>query len=268
MTSLAALDARVSRIDYQLGNLLRNVNLQPALNDTDAGLISPGGIDTANLADGAVTTVKIGALAVTGAKIANATIVNANIANATIAAAKIASVNADAIVAGSGIINNLTINATLTIGAGGSIVDADGSTWNQTLLRLVSAGAAGDAFVLNTGGTDRAYVSSDSSTNAIFGLMNAATNPTSVLLSDGKAVVGFEGLSFNTLRPRVQVEAGGVAITGSATPTYGSGTLVLFIAEALVVPTTNPTGGIVLYVESGSLKARTSAGNVRTIAAV
>lgn len=261
MTDLRALEARVSRMDYQLGALVRNVAIIPALNDPDAAI--------GNVADGSVTTVKLANLAVTSAKIALATITAANIVDATITSAKIASLNADKIVAGSGIINNLTINAVLTIGAGGSIVDADGSTWDQNVFRLVSAGAVGDALVFAVGGSDRAYMSADSSKNAIFGLhTSSATNATSVLLNDGKAVLGFEGLSFNTLRPRVQVEAGGVAITGSATPTYGGGTLVMFIAEALVVPTTNPTGGIVLYVEAGSLKARTSAGNIRTMAAV
>lgn len=269
MPDIRAFEARVNRLDYQLSALVRNINIIPALNDAQAALLVAGGIDTSALADGAVTTVKLGALSVTGAKIANTTITNANIANATIAAAKIASVNADSIVAGSGIINNLTINATLTIGAGGSIVDADGSTWDQNVLRLVSAGAVGDAFVLKVGASDRAYISADSSNNAIFGLNTSGpTYPTSLLLSDGKAVLGFEGLGFNTLRPRLQVETGGVAITGNTTPTYGGGVVVMFISEAGTVPTTNPTGGIVLYVESGSLKARTSAGNIRTVAAV
>ncbi len=52
---------------------------------------------------------------------------------------------------------------------------------------------------------------------------------------------------------------------GSA-PDFGSGALVLAIGNATIVPTTNPTGGGVLYVEAGALKYRGSSGTVTTIA--
>lgn len=48
-----------------------------------------------------------------------------------------------------------------------------------------------------------------------------------------------------------------------------NGHLCIYIAQTNAAPISNPTGGIVLYVDtSGNLKARTSAGNIRTIAAV
>jgi len=48
-----------------------------------------------------------------------------------------------------------------------------------------------------------------------------------------------------------------------------TGTFCIYISQTAVVPSSNPVGGIVLYVDtSGNLKARTSAGNIRTIAAV
>ncbi len=47
---------------------------------------------------------------------------------------------------------------------------------------------------------------------------------------------------------------------------FGSGAKVIGIANATVVPTTNPSGGGVLYVESGALKYRGSSGTVTTIA--
>lgn len=47
---------------------------------------------------------------------------------------------------------------------------------------------------------------------------------------------------------------------------FGSGEGVLGIANATTVPTTNPAGGGVLYVEAGALKYRGSAGTVTTIA--
>lgn len=58
-----------------------------------------------------------------------------------------------------------------------------------------------------------------------------------------------------------------LSLLGAAS--LGGGVGVIFIAQDSTDPTTNPTAGIILYVDStGNLKARTSAGNVRTIAAV
>lgn len=48
---------------------------------------------------------------------------------------------------------------------------------------------------------------------------------------------------------------------------FGSGVKVIGIANAATVPTTNPTGGGVLYVQAGALKYRGSSGTVTTIAA-
>lgn len=45
----------------------------------------------------------------------------------------------------------------------------------------------------------------------------------------------------------------------------GGGVGIVFIANATTVPTTNPTGGGILYVESGALKYRGSSGTVTTL---
>jgi len=50
------------------------------------------------------------------------------------------------------------------------------------------------------------------------------------------------------------------------TDQFGGGAKVIGIANATTVPSTNPTGGGVLYVESGALKYRGSAGTITTIA--
>lgn len=51
-----------------------------------------------------------------------------------------------------------------------------------------------------------------------------------------------------------------------ANGSFGSGSKVIFIANATTVPTTNPTGGGILYCEGGALKFRGSGGTVTTIA--
>jgi hypothetical protein len=49
------------------------------------------------------------------------------------------------------------------------------------------------------------------------------------------------------------------------TTQFGSGSLVIGLTNAFTVPTTNPTGGGVLYCEAGALKYRGSSGTVTTL---
>ena len=49
-------------------------------------------------------------------------------------------------------------------------------------------------------------------------------------------------------------------------PNFGSGQQVVFIGNSGSVPTLDPTGGGILYVENGALKYRGSSGTVTTIA--
>jgi hypothetical protein len=53
----------------------------------------------------------------------------------------------------------------------------------------------------------------------------------------------------------------------SATTSIGGGAGVLGIANATTVPTSNPTGGGILYVEAGALKYRGSSGTITTLGA-
>lgn len=57
---------------------------------------------------------------------------------------------------------------------------------------------------------------------------------------------------------------GNLAVGGAGS--YGGGDKVVFLKDAATVPSTNPTGGGVLYSEGGALKWRSSAGTVTTIA--
>jgi hypothetical protein len=61
------------------------------------------------------------------------------------------------------------------------------------------------------------------------------------------------------------VVAGDVALGGFTTD-FGGGSRVVAIAEADTVPSTNPTGRGILYVEGGALKYRGTSGTVTTIA--
>jgi hypothetical protein len=65
---------------------------------------------------------------------------------------------------------------------------------------------------------------------------------------------------------RVRVNADGSLGVGTATE-FGSGVGVIGLANRGTVPSTNPSGGGVIYCESGALKYRGSSGTVTTLAA-
>ena len=60
--------------------------------------------------------------------------------------------------------------------------------------------------------------------------------------------------------------ASGGNLAFGGTGSFGGGAKVIFIANATTAPTTNPTGGGVLYCEGGALKFKGSGGTVTTIA--
>ncbi len=67
-----------------------------------------------------------------------------------------------------------------------------------------------------------------------------------------------------TVSEKVRItSAGDLGI--NTTDQFGSGAAVIGIANATTVPTTNPTGGGVLYVEAGALKYRGSSGTITTL---
>lgn len=65
---------------------------------------------------------------------------------------------------------------------------------------------------------------------------------------------------------RLQLEVAGVSLLG-AVGSYGGGVDVVFMQNATTVPTSNPTGGGLLYVQAGALKYRGSGGTITTLGA-
>lgn len=64
----------------------------------------------------------------------------------------------------------------------------------------------------------------------------------------------------------VRLTTAGSGNIGINSTSYGSGVGAVALANATTVPTTNPTGGGVLYSEAGALKWRGSSGTITTIA--
>jgi hypothetical protein len=139
------------------------------------------------------------------------------------------------------------------------LVEASLSQNGKTQVKVtnVNAGANTSAGVLfGTSSGDNGYIGANggAAASALGGanavqVTNLTANP--VVLATN-----------NTERMRIDA-SGNVGISGTS---FGSGTLVMFIANATAVPSTNPTGGGVLYVEGGALKYRGSSGTVTTIA--
>jgi hypothetical protein len=96
-------------------------------------------------------------------------------------------------------------------------------------------------------------------TNASVGVISAASDSVIVGATSNDPL---RLVTNNTERIRVGAD-GNVGVNGTD---FQDGVKVMFIANATTVPTTDPTGGGILYVESGALKFRGSGGTVTTIA--
>lgn len=64
---------------------------------------------------------------------------------------------------------------------------------------------------------------------------------------------------------RCEGASSNIALCGSGSGSYGGGEGVIFIANAVTLPTTNPTGGGDLWIDAGALKYRGSSGTVTTL---
>lgn len=109
--------------------------------------------------------------------------------------------------------------------------------------------------------------------SASYGLTLTGTNPATFYFG---ALVGTASFGTNKSGGTLAI-TGDAAVTGilvgntnvqltSGTASFGSGTGVIGITNATAVPTTNPSGGGILYSDNGALKWRSPNGVVTTIA--
>jgi hypothetical protein len=149
--------------------------------------------------------------------------------------------------------NNMFATGTLTVGqdsTGGSIrlgVYAGSATTVGAVVRGAASQSASLQEWQNSAGTVLVNVSSAGQLNALQGV-------------NTNTIRGLDTLSAITVSNGRGITVG----TGSAIQGGGAG--VIGIANAGTVPNANPSGGGILYVESGALKFRGSSGTVTTIA--
>ena len=135
-----------------------------------------------------------------------------------------------------------------------SVSYANATTGSQTIAGTVSAPAQASITARSAGTTPLVVKSATSQSNNLQEWQGSTGGLNCVVGSDGRLT-----------------SASGVAATswlrlGNWTQSLGGGSGVFAIANAATVPTTNPTGGGILYVEAGALKYRGSSGTVTTIA--
>jgi hypothetical protein len=137
---------------------------------------------------------------------------------------------------------------------------ANTTTGAQTVAGTVSAPAQASITARSAG--TRALILRSASSQAV-NLFEVQNSSGAIVMGIGNlgGIVGSDQLT------AIQLSSGRTVQLFSATTSVGGGAGVLGIANAATVPTTNPSGGGVLYVEAGALKYRGSSGTVTTIAA-
>jgi hypothetical protein len=122
--------------------------------------------------------------------------------------------------------------------------------------------AATNRIVWHDGTADRSLLTTETGGNGvIFGSQSHTCNyyGSSIVVYSAAGATFIYGASAERLR----VEGNGVSLGGGA-GSYGSGNKVVFLANATTVPTTNPTGGSIIYAEAGAAKSRGTSGTITT----
>lgn len=139
--------------------------------------------------------------------------------------------------------------ALLTNNAARMTVDTSGNVGINT--------TADSSYKLDVKGTIRAYNLNGSNKFSLEFQADVSTAVGSRILSYDRTGSAWKNLTF---------ECYNLAFSpiGQA-PTYGSGIGVVFVGECNTIPSANPTGGGVLYVQGGALKYRGTSGTVTTL---
>lgn len=183
---------------------------------------------------------------------------DASAARTTLGLGTIATQNANAVAITGGTVNGTTVGATTAATVRGTTVEATSALFAAQGIPLRLAGNTANqeevvssaVGVLDAGSRGAIRLWTDVNNND-------ATTATIFSLTVGANIAG-AGTTLLTVRKD--------GTWGINTTSYGSGVGVIAIANATTVPSTNPTGGGVLYVEGGALKYRGSSGTVTTIA--
>lgn len=157
---------------------------------------------------------------------------------------------------------NVAVGANaLALCTGSSNVAVGSSTLANAAGTSGNVGVGGSALLDVTSGSNNIAVGPSAGRGITTGSNNVIIGPITGLPS---------GLANNIIladgagNRRMTIDANGSIGLGTADQ-FGSGARVIGLANATAVPSTNPTGGGVIYVEAGALKYRGSAGTVTVL---
>lgn len=240
-TSAARVEIKQTGIKiYDSGGTLR----AQLLNDGSGFIGSTSGLSSS----AAVSWTTGGSSTINATSISTGSLNGGLLSGGSVGDSAIASIAANKITAGSGIIANLTVSSTLTLGSGGKIIDADGSYWDQTGINLKSSGSFADAIVWKVGASSIGSIYADASNFLIYAntgkalaigaLSGAGFNlSSSGILSYGKTYPGY-GSTTTQLTYYIDAGAGGIITNGVGI--YGD----LGIASGFTLNLVSPgTGG-------------------------
>jgi len=153
-----------------------------------------------------------------------------------------------------------------------SVSYANTTTGAQTVAGTVSAPAQASITARSAGTTGLIIKMAASAANNAFQIVDSGGANLMNITAGGNAILA-QGLNTNAIRSSsdgqvvIQLAASKNVQMISGSTSFGGGSGVIGITSATTVPSSNPTGGGILYVESGALKYRGSSGTVTTIAA-
>jgi hypothetical protein len=130
---------------------------------------------------------------------------------------------------------------------GGHSITAEATAVKPLVIKAIAGQSANLQEWQNSAGTALAFISAS-------GQIKTSTNLQTPNIQN--ATDGLTNIVISTAR-NIQL--------GSGTLSVGGGSAVIGIANASTVPTSNPTGGGILYVEAGALKYRGSSGTITTL---
>jgi hypothetical protein len=153
----------------------------------------------------------------------------------------------------------------LSLQGAGELINANADAGTNNIIAKYVEQRNSSGTVANGFGVQNLYVleTSTGGTSTAADVIYKWTDATTASLDSYIGVNGIAGGVSSS--PVYSWDSGNLALL-SAAGSFGSGALVIFIPNATTVPTTNPTGGGIMYVEGGALKYRSSAGTVTTIA--